>query len=154
MSYEKENSNRARNHKGKIFSWKIQYANLNGKFTRKRNSRFELEEESVCKYEDWEYTAWRTVWNEILADISRGKKKPQLSAISGLLMWMCAKLLQSCRILCASMDWSPPGSSVHGTSQARVLEWVVLACSRGSSRPRDLTWISYVPCIGRQGLCH
>ena len=45
------------------------------------------------------------------------------------------------------MDYSLPGSSVHGISQTRILEWVVISCSRGSSRPRDWTWVS---CIGRR----
>ena len=40
------------------------------------------------------------------------------------------------------MDCSPPGSSVHGILQARVLEWVVISSSRGSSQPRDRTWVS------------
>ena len=44
---------------------------------------------------------------------------------------------QSCLILCDSMHCSPPGSSVHGILQARVLERVAIAFSRGSSRPRD-----------------
>jgi len=41
------------------------------------------------------------------------------------------------------MDSSPPGSSIHGIFQARVLEWGVIAFSRGSSQPRDLTWVSH-----------
>ena len=45
----------------------------------------------------------------------------------------CAKLLQSCLILCDPMDCSPPGSSVHGILQARILEWVAMPSSRGSS---------------------
>ena len=48
----------------------------------------------------------------------------------------CAKSLQSCPTLCDSMDCSPPGSSVHGTPQARMLEWVSRPSSRGSSWPR------------------
>ena len=47
-----------------------------------------------------------------------------------------AKLLQSCLTLCDSMDCSPPGSSVCGILQARILEWVTMPFSRGSSRPR------------------
>ena len=43
--------------------------------------------------------------------------------------------------LCDPMDWSPPGSSVHRISQARVLEWVVIFSSRGSSWPRDRTQV-------------
>ena len=41
-----------------------------------------------------------------------------------------AKLLQLCPTLCDSMDCSPPGSSVHGILQARILEWVALPSSR------------------------
>ena len=44
------------------------------------------------------------------------------------------------------MDCSPPGSSVYGTFQTRILEWVVISSSRGSSWSRDQTCIS---CIGR-----
>ena len=40
---------------------------------------------------------------------------------------------QSCPTLCNSMDYSPPGSSVHGIFQARILEWVAISFSRGSS---------------------
>ena len=46
---------------------------------------------------------------------------------------MHAKLLQSCPTLCDPMDYSPPGSSVHGILQARILEWVAMSSSRGSS---------------------
>ena len=55
----------------------------------------------------------------------------------------------SCLTLCDPMDCSPPGSSVHGILQARILEWVVISSSRGSSQPRNWTWVSYVSCIGR-----
>ena len=44
---------------------------------------------------------------------------------------------QSCLTLCDLMGCSPPGSSVHGVLQARILEWVVIPFSRGSFRPRD-----------------
>ena len=50
---------------------------------------------------------------------------------------MNAKSFQSCLTLCDPMDCRPPGSSVHGILQARILECVVVPCSRGSSRPRD-----------------
>ena len=56
---------------------------------------------------------------------------------------------QSCPALCDPMDCSPPGSSVHGTFQARILEWVASPSSRGSSQPRDWTHVSCVSCIGR-----
>ena len=62
---------------------------------------------------------------------------------------MCAKLLQSRLTLCDLINDGPPGSSVHGMLQARILEWVAMPSSRGSSHPRDQTCVSYVSCIGR-----
>ena len=56
---------------------------------------------------------------------------------------------QSCLILCNLIDCSPPGSSVHGISQARILEWVAIAFFRGSSWPKDRTHISCISCTGR-----
>ena len=44
---------------------------------------------------------------------------------------------QSCPTLCDPRDCSPPGSSVHGILQARILEWVAIPFSRGPSQPRD-----------------
>ena len=61
---------------------------------------------------------------------------------------------QSCPTLCNPMDYSPPGSSVHRIFQARILEWVAIFYSRGSSWPRDWTHISCVSCIGKQILYH
>ena len=57
---------------------------------------------------------------------------------------MHAKSLQSCLTLWDPVDWSPPGSSVHGILQARILEWVAMTSSRGSFWPRDQTCISFV----------
>ena len=57
---------------------------------------------------------------------------------------MSAKSLQSCLTLCDSMDCSPSGSSVHGISQARILEWVAISSSRASSWARDRTQVSCV----------
>ena len=51
--------------------------------------------------------------------------------------------------LCNPTDCSPPGSSVHGIPQARILEWVAILSSRGSSWPRDGTHVSCSFCIGR-----
>ena len=65
-----------------------------------------------------------------------------------------AKPLQSCPNLCDPTDCSPPGSSVHGILQARILEWVAMPSSRGSFWHRDWTCVSYVTCIGRQVLYH
>ena len=62
------------------------------------------------------------------------------------------KSLQSCLPLCNSINSNPPGSSVHGISQARILEWAATSSSRGSSWPRDQIPVSCISCIGRQVL--
>ena len=49
---------------------------------------------------------------------------------------------QSCLNLCGPMDCCPPGFSLHGIFQARILECVAISSSRGSSWPRDGTWVS------------
>ena len=56
-----------------------------------------------------------------------------------IFIYMYAKSLQSCPTLCDPMNCSLPGSSVHGVLQARILEWVAMPSSRGSSQPRDWT---------------
>ena len=61
----------------------------------------------------------------------------------------CAHL---CPTLCDSMDYSPPGFSIHGISQARILEWVAISSSRGSSWPRDQTHVSCVSYIAGNSL--
>ena len=50
----------------------------------------------------------------------------------------------SCLTLCDPMDCSLPGSSDHGILQARILEWIVIPLSRGSSQPRDRTQVSCI----------
>ena len=64
------------------------------------------------------------------------------------------KSLQSCPTLGHPVDRSPPGSSVHRILQARILEWVAIPFSGGSSQPRDRTHVSYDSCIGRQVFYH
>ena len=65
-----------------------------------------------------------------------------------------AKSLQSVQLFVTPMDCSPPGSSVHGILQGRILEWVAMPSSRGSYWPRDRTCVSYISCISRQFLYH
>ena len=71
--------------------------------------------------------AWRISWNVCIVFIHSMCVRPES--------------LQSCPTACDPMDCSPPGSSVHGILQARILEWVAMPSSRGSSRPRDQTCI-------------
>ena len=49
---------------------------------------------------------------------------------------------QACPTLCNPMDCSPPGSSIHGILQAWIQEWVAISLSRGSSQPRNQSWVS------------
>ena len=58
-------------------------------------------------------------------------------------MCVCAQLLQSCLTRCDPVDCSPPGSLVHGILQARILEWVAMPSSRGSSW-RNWTHVSCI----------
>ena len=69
---------------------------------------------------------------------------PKYWSFSLLLAWFVLNIYRglcapSCPTLCDPIDCSPPGSSVHGIFQARILEWVAISFSRWSSRPRDLT---------------
>ena len=57
------------------------------------------------------------------------------------LLYLEIEVTQSCLTLCDPVD--PPGSSVHGILQARILEWVAISFSRRSCRPRDQTQVSY-----------
>ena len=65
------------------------------------------------------------------------------SRVSVLFMWKCS-VTQLVMSLCNPMDCSPPGSSVHEISQARILEWVAISFSRVSSHTRDWTHISCI----------
>ena len=71
------------------------------------------------------------------------KKHSQREGSEDLCMCVCS-VAKSCPTLCDPMDCSPPGSSVHGIFQARILEWVAMPSSRGFSPPRDQTSISCI----------
>ena len=63
--------------------------------------------------------------------------------------YMHARLIQVCLTLCDPMDCSLTGSLVHRIFQARILEWVAMPSSRGSSQPRDQMHVLYL-CIARE----
>ena len=88
------------------------------------------------------YNFWRMQWSDQLGSSPLGNR-----------VWYDMHV-QSCPTLCDPMNCSPPGSSIHGIFQARILEWVAISYSRGSSQTRDQTHISWVSCIGRQILYH
>ena len=64
------------------------------------------------------------------------------------MQWVCVKSLQSCPTLCEPMDCSPPGSSVHGILQTRILERVAMSSSRGSSWPMNWAHVSDISWTG------
>ena len=69
---------------------------------------------------------------------------PFLSVSSSVVLESESKVAQSCPTLCNPMDCSLPDSSIHGIFQARVLEWVAISFSRGSSWPSDWTRVSLI----------
>ena len=71
-----------------------------------------------------------------------------MSLIFNMLSESESEVTQLCPTLCDSMNCSLLGSSVHGILQARALEWVAISFFRGSSRPRDRTWVSHI--VGRR----
>ena len=72
----------------------------------------------------------------IVPDIQSGHLYPESTYI------LRSEVAQSCPTLCDPVDYSPPGFSVHRILQARILEWVAISFSRGSSQPRDRTQVS------------
>ena len=85
--------------------------------------------------------------SEIARELKKGKLYiTSVSEMKLLLLVVNAYVLvtQPCPTLCNPTDRSPPGSSVHGILQARILEWVAISFSRGSSPPRDRTQVSCI----------
>ena len=80
--------------------------------------------------------------------IAKGKKMYNLFVGH---LFVVVESLSHVRLFCNLMDYSLPGSSVHGISQTRTLEWVAISFSKGSSPPKDQT---HVFCIGRKILYH
>ena len=71
-------------------------------------------------------------------------RKENLQSIKYRVMKHVVLVIQSCPTLWDPMDCSPPGSSVHGILQARILECVAIPFSRESSQPRDQTQVSCI----------
>ena len=91
--------------------------------------------------------AIKNIWNDVYKhSIILGSVFNEYQVPSTIASPQCALVTQSCPTLCGLMDCSPPSSSVHGTLQARILEWVAMPFCRGSSQPRHWTQVS---CIGR-----
>ena len=85
-------------------------------------------------------------WTE-MSSISTRWSKTLLDNYYYRLNSLKVKSLSHVQTLCDSMDYNLPGSSVHGVVQARVLEWIAISFSRGSSWPRERTQVSHI--VGR-----
>ena len=114
--------------------------------------------------------AWRTPWTEEPRELwfivlqravhNWVRKHSTAQALGKTCMCVCVCVFvraractrahaQSCPTFSDPMDYSLPGSSVHGIFQTRILEWVAISYFRGSSPPRDWTLISCISSIGR-----
>ena len=83
--------------------------------------------------------AWYRLILRLLGVLLAGRLQLSVFSVNGSCL-----VAQSRPILCNPMDCSLPGSPVHRIFQARILEWVVIPFSRGSSLPRDQTWVSCI----------
>ena len=88
---------------------------------------------SICQ-QIWKTQQWPQDWQRsVFIPIPKKFSSVQFSSVA-----------QSCPTLCDPMDCSLPGFSIHGILQERILEWVTISFSRGSSRPRDRTQVSRI----------
>ena len=92
---------------------------------------------------------WWPLWRQAWPRIKFTHAETALCNTYG--RYCCCSVTKLCPTLFDPMDCSPPGSPVHEIPQARILEWVAISFSRGSSQIRDRTLASY---IGRQILYH
>ena len=100
-----------------------------------------------------EFTPARALWSVLESKLQEPMSGRGIGDAMKCHMPVCSAS-QSYLTLCDPTDHSPPGSSVHGILQARILEWVAMPFFREFSQPRDQTRIYYVFCIGRMVLYH
>ena len=88
------------------------------------------------KHTDFQLSSWKAILSKIV-----NLSFFFLNWVLGLYLDFLevSEVAQSCPTLCNPFDSSLPGSSLHGALQARILEWVAISFSRGSSRPRNQT---------------
>ena len=97
------------------------------------------------RYAVWYFAAWPVEQLRKVIFVSRDggregwdrRNMEVMEVVNGICC--CCLFTLSCPTLCNPMDCSPPGSSIHGILQARILEWVAISFSRGSSWPWNWT---------------
>jgi len=131
----------------KINKW--DYIKFKSSCQRKRHKRH--------RFNPWVGTGTATNSSILAWRIPRTEEPSRLQSIglqsrTRLKQLKKVEVTQSCLTLCDPMDSSPPGSSVHGILQARILEWAAIPFSRGSSQPRDRTQVPHI--AGGSNLAH
>ena len=97
------------------------------------------------------FPIYTKIQGKVTSETHTCKPKVQVTVYkSDYCCYCCYLITKSYPTVCDPMDCSPPGSSVHWISQARMLEWVAISFSRGSSQPRDQICVS---CIGSHWHC-
>ena len=89
---------------------------------------------SNAVYKDVHFCNWSIMYNIVLVSVMQ-------QWCSFINVYVCVCATQSCPTLCDPMDYTPTGSSVHGILQARILAWLAIPFSRGSSQPRGWTQV-------------
>ena len=142
--------------KGEEYRWNLTHSTGSWKRGHKTIAHIVGEPDDktdLSSFRRWGVTEFPTQHNsDYWSDAETILRCSPASLCGGSFMCMHAKSLQLYLTLCDSKNCNP-GSSVHGILQARILEWVVMPSSKGSSRPRDQTHVSYVS-IGRRVLYH
>ena len=114
-----------------ILAWRIPWTEEPDCLQSKKSQRFRPDcIDSACRQNSNRYNLFSINGYQGICELFKSESESEVS--------------QSCLTLCDPMDCSLPGSSVHGIFQARVLEWGAISFSRGSSQPRDPTWVSLI----------
>ena len=96
-------------------------------------------------FTNWATREYISLWSSLCVHIkSQIDRHTHIYTLTVIKFFKWSQVAQSCPTLCSPMDCSLPGSSVHGICQARVLEWIAISFSRGSSQPRDQTRVSRI----------
>ena len=90
----------------------------------------------------WQMPTFENNWKTIENPLPTALSVTVISVLELRVSEWASEVAQSCPTLCDPMDCSPPGFSVHGILQAKILEWVAIFFSRGSSQSRDQTQVS------------
>ena len=92
----------------------------------------------------WSMGPWRIHWNSSEFYLLTRYVVYSILPSNSNSVYESLLVMQSCPALCDPMDCSLTGFSVHGILQARILQWVAISFSRGSSQPRDRIWVSCI----------